>query len=230
LSQGGNDDGSPAAAPTAAAATATTTVPPGPFAVGDGPDGVAVAGDAVWVAASRGGTLTRVDAVTGETATVDVGDNPDSVLVALGSVWVSVTGEDKVVRLTDGAKPEVVDSFDVGAGPEGLAASSRAIWVANSGDGSVTQILPETGETNTVAGVGRQPVDVAVGAARCGWPTPAAGSRASTAGRATSRARSAGSGRTPARWRSSGAAYGSRRPATGERGGSTATRTRSRAT
>ena len=33
--------------------------------VGDGPDGVAVGRDAVWVANGRGGTLMRVDPATG---------------------------------------------------------------------------------------------------------------------------------------------------------------------
>ena len=83
-----------------------------------------------------------------------MGRNPDSVVVAFDSVWVSVTGENKVVRLSAAEQPEVQQEFDVGAGPEGLAASPRAIWVANSGDGTLSQIIEATGEINRVTGVG----------------------------------------------------------------------------
>ena len=93
-----------------------------------------------------------------------MGENPDSVIVAFDSVWVSVTGENKVVRLSADAQPEVTDEFEVGDSPEGLAASSRAIWVANSGDGSLSQIVEETGDVRSVPNVGGQPVDVAIGA------------------------------------------------------------------
>ncbi len=82
---------------------------------------------------SGDGTLTRIDPASGKTTKVDVGDNPDSVVVAFGSVWVSVTGEDKVVRLSDDAQPVVQDSYEVGSKPEGIAVSGRAVWVANSG-------------------------------------------------------------------------------------------------
>jgi DNA-binding beta-propeller fold protein YncE len=85
------------------------------------------------------------------------------VIVALGSVWVSVTGEDKVVRLSTGERPEVQRSYDVGAKPEGLAASGRAVWVANSGDGTVSQIIAASGKVNAVQ-VGGTPVDLAIGA------------------------------------------------------------------
>jgi DNA-binding beta-propeller fold protein YncE len=136
---------------------------------------VAVGAGAVWVAASRDGTLARVDPRTGDVTTVEVGDNPDSVLVAFDSVWVSVTGENKIVRLSTTDQPEIVDEFEVGAEPEGLAASSRAIWVANAGDGSVSQIVEATGDVRNVPDVADQPVDVAVGAGAV-WVANAAGS------------------------------------------------------
>ena len=129
-----------------------SSVPPARSPSATGPDGIAVGAGAVWAVASRDGTLTRIDPATGETTSVDVGENPDSVVVAFDSVWVSVTGENKVVRLTaDAAARASPTSFDVGARPEGLAASSRAIWVANSGDGSVSQIVEATGDVRSVA-------------------------------------------------------------------------------
>ncbi len=162
-------------------ATATPTPTPtadqqaaGPFPAGDGPDGIAVGAGAVWVAASRDGTLTRIDPTTGETTTVDVGENPDSVIVAFGSVWVSLTGENKVARVEASDQPAVTETFDVGEEPEGLATSSRAIWVANAGDGSVSQIVEATGNVRTVPNVGGQPVDLAVGAGAV-WVADASG-------------------------------------------------------
>ena len=44
-----------------ATATAAATPPAGPFAVGDGPDGIALGAGAVWAVASRDGVLTRID-------------------------------------------------------------------------------------------------------------------------------------------------------------------------
>ena len=167
LSGGGDGDGDPTPTPTATVTTtATATAAPvaGPFAIGDGPDGIALGAGAVWAVAGGDGTLTRIDPRTGETTSVEVGENPDSVIVALGSVWVSVTGEDKVVRVSTDPQPEVIDTFDVGASPEGMDASSRAVWVANSGDGSVSQIVEATGDVRTVTDVGGEPVALAIGA------------------------------------------------------------------
>jgi hypothetical protein len=171
------DGGGDTPAPTATATTTVrpeATVPPGPFAVGEGPDGVAVGAGAVWVASSGEGTLTRVDPRSGDTVSVEVGENPDSVVVAFDSVWVSVTGAGRVVRLSADARPRELDSFEVGENPEGLAASGRSIWVANSGDGSISQIVVSTGTVRTVAGVGGQPVALAVGAGAV-WVADAAG-------------------------------------------------------
>ena len=142
----------------------TATAAAGPFAVGEGPDGVAVGAGAVWAVSSGDGTLTRIDPATGDTTTVEVGTAPDSVIVALDSVWVTVTDENQVVRLTTDEQPEVIDVYDVGAAPEGIAATKSAIWTANSGDGSVSQIIVKTGKINTVAGVGQPPLGIAIGA------------------------------------------------------------------
>ena len=169
LSRGGDEDPIPTPTPTVTATvTATATPTPaqaaGPFAVGDGPDGIAIGAGAVWVAGSRDGTLTRIDPESGETTSVEVGENPDGVVVAFDEVWVSLTGEDKVARVSTDPQPELLGTVDVGSRPEGLTASPRAIWVANSGDGTITQIVAATRATRTISGVAGQPVDVAVGA------------------------------------------------------------------
>ena len=165
---GDGRDPTPTPTATTATATATATVtstpPAGPFAIGDGPDGIALGAGAVWAVASRDGTLTRIDPRSGETTSVKVGKNPDSVVVAFDSAWVSVTGENKVVRVSTDPQPEVIETFDVGARPEGIAASSRAIWIANSGDGSLSQIVEATGDVRTVQNVGGEPVGLAIGA------------------------------------------------------------------
>ena len=159
-----------------------------------------------------------------------MGENPDSVLVAFGSVWVSVTGENKVVRLTADEQPSITDEFDVGERPEGLATSSRAIWVANSGDGSVSQIVEATGDVRTVPDVGGQPVDLAVGAGAV-WVADASGTSVTRVdgGRLEVAATVEGVGPNPRAVTIIDRDVWVRPPATAASTASTATRTRCRA-
>ncbi len=147
-----------------ATASPTATAAAGPFPVGEGPDGVAVGAGAVWAVSSGDGTLTRIDPTTGERETVEVGEAPDSVIVARDSVWVTATDDNQVVRFTTDEQPEMIDVYDVGEAPEGIAATDNAIWTANSGDGSVSQIIVDSGDINTVPDVGEQPLGIAIGA------------------------------------------------------------------
>jgi serine/threonine protein kinase/DNA-binding beta-propeller fold protein YncE len=128
-----------------------------------GPQGVAVGAGAVWVTTRRG-TLTRIDPGSGARTSVDVGPRPDGVVVAFGSVWVSVSGADRVARVSAGEHPRVLASVKVGSRPEGIFASPRALWVANAGDGTLSQIIASTGAVRTVPRVAREPVALTVGA------------------------------------------------------------------
>jgi serine/threonine-protein kinase len=112
-----------------------TTIP-----AGDGPDGIAVDGNSVWVSNSRGNTLTRLDADLNSPVgdRIEVGTNPDEVEAADGFVWVSNTGDGTVTRL-DTQSGETT-AVDVGAGPEGLSLGQQLVWVANGDSDSVSRI------------------------------------------------------------------------------------------
>ena len=61
-----------------------------PVPVGRLPGGVAVFAGSVWVPNALDGTVSRIDAETGEIeATVDVGGFPREVAAGGGAVWVS---------------------------------------------------------------------------------------------------------------------------------------------
>ena len=130
-------------------------VPPSKVATipaGDGPDGIAVAGDVVWVSNSVGNTLTRLDATANKPlgAQIPVGRNPDEVVAANGIVWVANTDDGTVTRLEGDVSKEI----QVGAGPEGLSLGRQFLWVANGDSDSVTRIDPGSG---TAVG---SPIDV----------------------------------------------------------------------
>lgn len=69
-----------------------TTPPPGaagaPIRVGDAPSDVEAADGAVWTADRDTGTITRVDAATGDTTTVTVGGEPTALVVGRTRIWV----------------------------------------------------------------------------------------------------------------------------------------------
>ena len=61
------------------------------IAVGDGPTAVAFGADAVWVANTVDGTVSRIDPETFEVKTIAVGNPPAGIAVSDdGRVWVSV--------------------------------------------------------------------------------------------------------------------------------------------
>jgi class 3 adenylate cyclase/streptogramin lyase len=59
------------------------------FEVGRGPSGVAVGHGAVWVAASRDGSVTRIDVEGGAPSTIELGSPPGGIVAAYDAVWTS---------------------------------------------------------------------------------------------------------------------------------------------
>ena len=59
------------------------------FEVGQGPSGIAAGEQAVWVANSRDGTISRVDPLSGEEQIVRLGQAPGGIVSAYGAVWTS---------------------------------------------------------------------------------------------------------------------------------------------
>jgi serine/threonine-protein kinase len=139
---------------------------------GDGPDGMAVEGDSVWVVNSEGDTLTRIDARKNRSVgdRVRVGRNPDSVAAADGILWVTNTDSGTVTRLeaadlgSSGAQASAVRTVDVGNGPEGIALGDRVVWVANGDSDTVSRI--NRGSAAVIEppiSVGNKPIGIFVG-------------------------------------------------------------------
>jgi DNA-binding beta-propeller fold protein YncE/predicted Ser/Thr protein kinase len=114
------------------------------IAVGRGPSGITVAGGIVWVANSRGDTVTRVDPVTGVPfgERIPVGDRPGGIDAGTDTVWVANNGDDSVTRIDIRDGDPVGDPVGVGPAPGAVAVGEKAVWVANNGDGTVTRIEP----------------------------------------------------------------------------------------
>jgi YVTN family beta-propeller protein len=140
---------------------AVATIP-----AGNGPDGIAVDGNTVWVSNSEGNTLTRLDTETNKAIgkPVPVGHNPDNVAAADGVVWVANTDDGTVTRLEADPEPGASSTVRVGSGPEGLSLGKRLVWVANGDSDSVSRI--DRGSATTVGapiGVGNKPIGLFVG-------------------------------------------------------------------
>jgi streptogramin lyase len=122
-----------------------STVRPGaPIPVGRGPAGVTVAHGLVWVANSRGGTVSRVDpaihSVLGDP--IAVGGRPSGIGAGTSAVWVASAAEDAVTRLDLGSGERVGAPIEVGAEPGAVAVGETAVWVADNGEGAITRIEP----------------------------------------------------------------------------------------
>jgi serine/threonine protein kinase/DNA-binding beta-propeller fold protein YncE len=109
-----------------------------------GPDGIAVAGDEVWVTSAKAGAVTRLNASSNRPSgePIKVGNNPDEVAVRDGVAWVTNTEDGTVSRIQGGDTRD----FPVGTAPEGLSLSDRFVWVANGGDDTVSRLDRNTGE------------------------------------------------------------------------------------
>jgi DNA-binding beta-propeller fold protein YncE len=115
-----------------------------PIAVGRGPAGVTVAHGLVWVANSRGGTVTRVDpsihAVLGDP--IEVGGSPGGIDAGTEAVWVASGDEDTVTRLDLESGDPIGSPVGVGSESGAVAVGATAVWVADNGEGAVTRIEP----------------------------------------------------------------------------------------
>jgi serine/threonine protein kinase/streptogramin lyase len=115
-----------------------------PIPAGRRPTGITVADGLVWVADTRGGSVTRVDpslqAVSG--APIAVGDHPGGIDAGTSAVWVTAAGEDAVRRLDLPSGEPDGGPIAVGPEPAAIAVGTTAVWVVNDGDGSVTRIEP----------------------------------------------------------------------------------------
>ena len=98
-----------------------------PFRVGNGPSGIAVTKDGVWVANSLDGTVARLDPVTGSvTATRKVGAGPGTLVEADGALWVADEFAGTVTRIDP--RNLSVRTIVTGSAPAGLAVMRGSLW------------------------------------------------------------------------------------------------------
>ena len=106
---------------------------------GNGPDGIAVDGNTVWVSNSRrrrwspGSTATHQPS-SGEP--IAVGTNPDEVRPKNGVVWVANTDDGTVSRIEEGEPRELPSARD----PRASQLGDGFLWVANGDGDSVSRI------------------------------------------------------------------------------------------
>ena len=97
----------------------------GAFPVGVSPDDVAVGAGSVWVSDS-GGTVARLNPVTGSMQEIKVGGSPAAIAVADGAVWVA-NGLGSLLRIDP--RTRLIRSIQVGNEPSGLAAAGGNVLV-----------------------------------------------------------------------------------------------------
>jgi YVTN family beta-propeller protein len=114
------------------------------------PLALAASAGAAW-AANQDGTLTRVDAASGQllNTTIFASRSPRSghadLAVALGPSGIWVTDAiGRILRRIDPASGRVLATIRLGLRPGGLAVTGNAVWVENPLDGSLTCVDPRT--------------------------------------------------------------------------------------
>jgi streptogramin lyase len=118
--------------------------PAPPIAVGRGPAGVTVAHGLVWVANSRGDTVSKVDPSIGQVLgdPIEVGGRPGGIDAGTSTVWVASAAEDAVTRIDLESAERSGAPIEVGSEPGAVAVGESAVWVADNGEGAITRIEP----------------------------------------------------------------------------------------
>jgi len=118
--------------------------PAPPIAVGRGPAGVTVARGLVWVANSRGDTVSKVDPSIGQVLgdPIEVGGRPGGIDAGTSTIWVASAAEDAVNRIDLESGERMGGPIEVGSEPGAVAVGESAVWVADNGEGAVTRIEP----------------------------------------------------------------------------------------
>jgi hypothetical protein len=122
---------------------------------------LAVGGGAVWLT-NGSERLIRIDADTGESATIAVGRRLDAVAAGGGLVWALSSRSASVLRV-DPRDGSATDTVSIAARSGAETPFPVAIWVLNGNTATVTQIDPRAlGVVTTIPiGVDRVPTDIA---------------------------------------------------------------------
>jgi class 3 adenylate cyclase len=100
---------------------------------------ITVGAEAVWVANSVGGTVTRIEPDTSKTASVRVIDPPTAVATTDSAVWVASEIRDSLVRI-DPSSNQPAARVEVCDAPIDLAALANDIWVACAGSHELMRV------------------------------------------------------------------------------------------
>ncbi len=135
-------------------------------AVDGAPTGIVVADGRVWVAASRSGDLTVLDA---ESATpigdaLRPGGSPVRLALGASGVWVADAAAGAVIPMQL-RPPRTFASLQPGADANDVALAGGAVWIASSADGRVYVVEPGR-ETARPLPAGSSPVALAADARR----------------------------------------------------------------
>jgi YVTN family beta-propeller protein len=132
--------------------------------VGEGPTGISVGENRVWVASAGAQAVQAIDPPTDRLAgrPIRVEGRPISVAVGFGSVWVVDHTANSVMRLDPGERRAPI-MLPVGDRPNDVATDKRWVWVTNGGSDTVSRVDPETNRVDETVRVSAAPRSVATG-------------------------------------------------------------------
>jgi streptogramin lyase len=134
-----------------------------------GPSDIVLADAALWVAASRSGTVLRLDPSTlapvGSPVAVE---GVRALAAAAGSVWAASQQQDQLTRI-EAASGRVMARVDVCDAPVALAANAQGAWVVCAIERALWQVSP-SGQVLWMIALDGVPTDVALAADRV-WVT-----------------------------------------------------------
>jgi YVTN family beta-propeller protein len=144
----GASAGSPATTAGSPATAAAPLVPPTvtvaePIPVEDFPDGLALHGGELWVAATFANALDRIDPASGRVAgRLPTGAEPIALASGADGLWVTVRGQQAVVRIDTATGAQTPVELGVPAGNLTLAPS--AVWVTSGPANQLLKVDPAT--------------------------------------------------------------------------------------
>lgn len=103
-------------------------------------DGIAAAGDRVWVIDQLAGRLTEIDVTNGKVVgSIDVPGSPNAITVGGGTVWLLDRGVGTVLEV-DSETLATGDSVRVGSDETDITFGAGAVWLADGTGNSLTRI------------------------------------------------------------------------------------------
>ena len=123
---------------------------------------MAVGNGSVWVTNASDGTITQLNAQSGERVkTIDVNTPVRGIAYGGGSLWVTDPVGNSVIRVPV-TSPSSTTRIAVGSGPTAIAYGGGQVWVTNNLAGTVSRIDPTTNTASGLFPVGAAPNGIAI--------------------------------------------------------------------